>query len=110
MTASLEVYIDGELRLETAREGGVPGQLRALFARLETDMNAGIELDGVRIETPDPRQRCTFVLERLLHALEAGQTDFARALLIYLASHWPELRAVHVRRGGGGWDVRLDLA
>ena len=108
MTAPLRIYIEGELRLEAAREGGVPGQLRALFARLEADMDAGIELDGIRVEVPDRRQRCAFVLERLLHALEAGQPDFARALLIYLAGRWPELRAVHATAHPDGWRADLE--
>lgn len=110
MTSPLRVYVDGAQRLEAARGGGVPGQLRALFARLDADMEEGIELDGVRVEAPDCRQRCTFVLERLLHALEAGQTEFAQTLLAYLAGHWPELRAVHVERSPAGWAVNLDLA
>lgn len=110
MSAPLAVYLDGEPCLEAARRAGVPGQLRALFARLDADMDAGIDLDGVWVAAPDSRQRCQFVLGRILHALEAGQTDFARALLGYLAGRWPELRAVHIRRTEVGWDIELEQA
>lgn len=108
MSDPLRLYVDGELRLEAARGGGVPGQLRALFARLDADMDAGIELDGVRIEAPDRHQRRACVVEHLLHALGSGQTDFARALLIYLADRWPALRAVYATPGPDGWRVDLD--
>lgn len=103
------LYLDDAPCLEAAR-GSVPGQLRALFARLDADMDAGIELGDVRVAMPDVQQRCRFVLGRLLHALESGQPEFAQALLIYLAGRWPELRAVHARRVESGWDTELELA
>ena len=78
MSTSLQVYIDDEPCLAAARDGGVPGQLRALFARLDADMDAGIDQEGVWIAAPDDAQRCRFVLGRLLHALESGQPEFAQ--------------------------------
>lgn len=108
MTSPLVIYLDDALCLEVARAGGVPGQLRALFARLDADMDAGIELDGEWVAAPETRQRCRFVLGELVHALADGRQDFARSLLAYLAARWPELLAVHVLRTEDGWDVRLE--
>lgn len=109
MNSPLVVYLDDALCLEAARAGGVPGQLRAFFARLDADMDAGIELDGEWMAAPDTRQRCRFVLGQLVQALTDGRHDFARSLLAYLSARWPELRAVHVLRTEDGWDVRLEL-
>jgi len=108
VNTALVVYLEGEPCLTAESGGGVPGQMRALFARLDADMDAGIELDGAWLAAPDSRQRCRFVLGRMLQALEEQQSDFARALLIYLAGRWPELRAVHVRRTESGWSVSLE--
>ena len=108
MNALLILYVDGEAALEVARGSTIPGQLRALFARLDADMDDGVELDGNWIPAPNDRQRRSFVVQQLLGAVIAGRQDFCRSLLIYLAFHWPELRAVRVRRVAGGWDVELE--
>lgn len=108
MTSPLHLYIDGQPNLEVARGGGVPGQLRALFARLDADMDAGIELGGVWIPTPDEPQRRAFVVQQLLGAALAGQRDFARTLLIWLALRWPTLRAIRACAGADRWDVELE--
>lgn len=108
MSSPLTLYIDGQVILEVARAGGVPGQLRALFTRLDADMDDGIELDGAWIPAPEAAQRCAFSVQQLLAAVAAGRDDFAGTLLIYLAFRWPALRAVRARSVGDGWDVELD--
>lgn len=108
MSEPLILYLDGAACLEAAR-GGVPGQLRGLFARLDADMAAGLELDGVRVPAPDARQRSRYVLERLLAALAEGQAEFAHSLLIYISINWPELGAVRVVPGAGEWSVELEF-
>ena len=108
MNVPLTLYIDGEPTLEVARGSGIPGQLRALFARLDADMCDGVELDGSWIPAPDDRQRRGYIVQQLLGTVLAGRPDFCRSLLIYLAFHWPELRAVRVRTVAGGWDVELE--
>lgn len=108
MSSPLTLFIDGQVILEVARAGGVPGQLRALFTRLDADMDDGIELDGVWIPAPDAAGRRAFTVQQLLAAVAAGRDDLARTLLIYLAFRWPALRAVRARANGDGWDVELD--
>lgn len=103
------VYVDGRERLRMERTGGVPGQVRALLARMEADMAAGIELDGRHITTPDARQRGQFLLGELLAALDRGQVEFARTLLICLSQCWPDLSAVHADSAAGDWSVRLEF-
>ena len=108
MNVPLILYVDGEAAFEVARGSAIPGQLRALFARLDADMHDGVELDGTWIPAPDDRQRRGFIIQQLLGAVVAGRQDFCRSLLIYLALHWPELRAVRIRTVAGGWDVELE--
>jgi hypothetical protein len=72
-------------------------------------MDDGIVLDGQTIATPDASQRVRFVLGQLLTALAAGKTDFARTLLLYVASREPDLRAVWVTGDAASWTVDLDF-
>jgi hypothetical protein len=104
---SLVLYLDGERRLEAPRSA-VPGQLRAWLARLDADMDDGIELDDGWVAAPGVAERSRFVLGRLLAALAAGETDFAQSLLIYLATRRPELAAVRVSSTSGGWTAELE--
>lgn len=104
----LTLYLDGEPSLEAAR-GGVPGQLRGLFARLDADMAEGVELDGAWVPAPDARQRGRYVLGRLLAALAAGEREFAHTLLIYIGLNWPELRAIRVASAPEDWSVELEF-
>ena len=108
LSGSLVLYLDGERRLEAARSA-VPGQLRAWLARLDADMDDGIELDDGWVAAPGVAERSRFVLGRLLAALAAGETDFAHSLLIYLATRRPELAAVRVRGTAGGWTAELEF-
>jgi len=42
-------------------------------------------------------------------ALAEGKQDFARSLLIYVASRQPDLHAVWVRGDASEWAVELDF-
>ena len=108
MSDALVLYLDGETCLEV-RAGAVPGQLRAWLARLDADMDAGIDLDGAWVAAPGVPERGRFVLGRLLSALAEGRTDFARSLLIYLATRWPELAAIRVSGASGDWTAELEF-
>lgn len=110
MDESLVLYLDGRVCLEVSRSGGVPGHLRAWLARLDADMDAGIDLDDGRVADPDPQQRGRFILAQLLVALAEGNSTLARSLLIYLATRWTELRAIRVTEGADDWSVELDFA
>lgn len=105
----LTLYLEGAPQLEIQRGGGIPGQLRGLFERLDADMDAGIELDNQPVAAPDAAQRARFVLGHVLTAVAAGKTEFARSLLVYVASRQPELRAVWARSVDEAWQVDLDF-
>ncbi len=109
MADELILYLDGAPHLQVARGGGIPGQLRSLFARLDTDMDAGSEFEGQHVTAPDAAQRARFVLGHLLTALTDGKQEFARSLLIYVASRQPDLRAVWLRSDASEWTVELDF-
>jgi len=107
MSDALILYLDGEPCLE-ARAGAVPGQLRAWLARLDADMDTGIALDDAWVAAPGVPERGRFVLGRLLAALAEGRVDFARGLLTYLATRWPELAAIRVS-GADDWTAELEF-
>ncbi len=109
MDASLTLYVEGTPQLEIPRGGGIPGQLRGLFDRLDADMDEGIELDNQQLAAPDDAQRARYVLGHALSAVAAGKTDFALSLLIYVASRQPELRAIWASSVNDAWQVDLDF-
>lgn len=109
MDNNLLLYLEGVLHLQLERSGGIPGQLRGLFDRLDADMDDGIELDGQQIAAPDAAQRTRLVLAHALTAVAAGRTDFAHSLLTYVASRQPELRAVWANSVADEWRVDLDF-
>jgi len=108
MNHDLVLYLNGQVCLEATRSGGIPGHVRAWLDRLDADMNDGIELDDGPVAAPDVRQRGQFVLARLLAALGEGKMDFARSLLFYLATRWPDLRAIRVSEDADQWTAELD--
>lgn len=110
MDTDLVLYLNGQVRLEAARSGGLPGQMRAWLARLDADMDDGIELDTGAVADPDVQQRGQFVLARLLAALAQDEAALARGLLIYLATRWPELQAIRVSENVDQWTAELDFA
>lgn len=110
MNNDLQLYLNGQVRLEVSRSGGQPGHVRAWLARLDADMDDGIELDSGHVAAPDVPQRGQFVLARLLAALAQDETALARSLLIYLATRWPELEAIRVSEDADQWTAELDFA
>lgn len=108
MNHDLVLYLNGQVCLETAHSGGIPGHVRVWLDRLDADMDDRIELDDGPVAAPDVQQRGQFVLARLLAALSEGKTEFARSLLFYLATRWPELRAIRVCDEADHWTAELD--
>lgn len=110
MNNDLVLYLNGQVRLRASRSGGRPGQMRAWLARLDADMDTGIELDTGHVAAPDVQQRGRFVLARLLAALAQDEAALARSLLIYLAARWPELQAIRVSEDADQWTAELEFA
>lgn len=101
MTDSLVVVLDGVSQLEY-RHGTVLAEQQIIYLdQLDQRMDGGIELGGLRIESPDILQRAQYVTLQMLQAVEAGNESVAAATCTYLANRLPDLKQVRaITRGG----------
>ena len=112
MTDSLVVVLDGVSQLEYRHSTPLAESQREYLDKLDRRMDAGIELGGRRIESPDALQRAQFVALQLLQAVEAGNEAVAAATCAYLANRLPDLKQVRAttRAGLMTFDLVFDRA
>lgn len=101
MMDPLAVVLDGVSQLEYQRGKPLEPAQSDYLDRLDRRMDAGIEIDGHRIETPNPLQRAQFIALQLLHAVQAGNEAVAAATCAYLANRIPDLKQVRATTRGG---------
>lgn len=101
MTEPLVVVLDGVSQLEYRRATPLEPAQREYLERLDQRMDAGIDIDGRRIEQPNPLQRAQFIALQLLAAVQAGNEGVAAATCAYLANRVPDLKQVRATRRGG---------
>jgi hypothetical protein len=101
MTDSLVVVLDGVSQLEYRHGTVLAEQQIAYLDQLDQRMDGGIELGGLRIESPDILQRAQYVSLQMLQAVESGNESVAAATCTYLANRLPDLKQVRaITRGG----------
>lgn len=101
MTESLVVVLDGVSQLEYRHATSLEPAQREYLDRLDQRMDAGIDIDGRRIEQPNPLQRAQFIAQQLLAAVQAGNEGVAAAACAYLANRVPDLKQVRATTRGG---------
>ena len=107
MAERLVVALNGVSQLEYDRERPLSAaQLQALDG-MDREMDAGITVDGERIEQPDPLARAHFVVLHLIRAVRESQEQRAGMTCAYLATRIPELRQVQISENDGVFDYRL---
>lgn len=97
----LVVVLDGVSQLEYQRGKPLESAQREYLDRLDLRMDAGIDIDGRRIEQPNPLQRAQFIALQLLQAVHAGNEPVAAATCAYLANRIPDLKQVRATTRGG---------
>lgn len=112
MMEPLVVVLDGVSQLEYQRGKPLEPAQRDYLDRVDRRMDAGIDVDGRRIEQPDPLQRAQFIALQLLQAVEAGNEAVAAATCAYLANRIPDLKQVRATTRGGllSFDLVFDKA
>ena len=110
MMEPLVVVLDGVSQLEYQRGKPLESAQREYLDHLDKRMDAGIDIDGRRIEQPNPLQRAQFVALQLLQAVQAGNEPVAAATCAYLANRIPDLKQVRAitRSGLLSFDLVFD--
>ena len=105
--AVLTVVVNGQPALQYDRRKPLAARQRLFLDHMDRDMDAGITLNGARIEQPDLPTRARFVAISLLDALDAGNDGLTAASCAYLALRLPELKQVKLDRHQG--QAHIDL-
>jgi hypothetical protein len=107
MPDNLTVVLDGVSQLEYQRDRPLTGKQRQYLDNLDRDMDAGVELGGRRIESPNALQRAQFVAMQLLQAVRDGNEPVAAATCAYLANRISDIKQVRGTMRGGLLSVDL---
>ncbi|MCG6871307.1 MAG: hypothetical protein LJE84_03370 [Gammaproteobacteria bacterium] len=103
----LVVFLDGVSQVEFHRDRELSASQRDYLAHMDVRMDQGIDLEGERIDAPDPLQRATFVARTLVLALLEEDQGIAAAACSWLGDRVPELTQVQARRDGEQVQVEL---
>jgi hypothetical protein len=107
MSDKLVIMFNGQATVEYDRSKRLPGHQRQYLDKMDSDMDAGIDLAGDRIDSPDAIQRAKFVAMHLVQALMDEQDGMIAAGCAYLAIRLPDLKQVKVIQQDE--DLVLDL-
>lgn len=107
MPDNLTVVLDGVSQLEYQRDRPLTEKQRQYLDNLDRDMDAGVELGGRRIESPNALQRAQFVAMQLLQAVRDGNEPVAAATCAYLANRISDIKQVRGAMRGGLLSVDL---
>ncbi len=95
-TKMMVVVINGELKLEYNREISITELQQKYLQKMDRDMDAGITVQGEKIDIPNNIQRAKFVADHLVNAFMKDNDQKIAALCAYLAQVLPSLTQVRV--------------
>lgn len=72
----------------------------SVFDQMDADMDPGVQAGRFWVEKPDTMERCQFVADRLLTALEAEQPQMQQMMAAYLLARLPGVSQVVVATDG----------
>jgi hypothetical protein len=107
MNDKLVILFNGQAVVEYDRTIRLPGHQRQYLDKMDSDMDAGIDLAGEAIAAPDAVQRAKFVAMHLVQSLMEDHDAMIAASCAYLANRLPELKQVKVIQQDE--DLMLDL-
>ncbi|HHJ17957.1 MAG TPA: hypothetical protein ENJ80_14830 [Gammaproteobacteria bacterium] len=105
--AKLVVLVDDRPQLEFDRGKALPDQQLAYLDRMDSKMDAGIQLDGASVQNPDPLQRARFVAIHMIEALQQDNEALVAASCAYLAQRLPDLQQVRAHLTDDGFTAEL---
>jgi hypothetical protein len=94
----LAIVINGESQIEYDRNKPLPEQQLKFLDKMDNDMDRGVVLGGVQIDSPSDLQRAQFVALQLVDAIQADNEQVAAAMVAYLANRIPELKQLRATR------------
>jgi hypothetical protein len=103
----MAVLIDGIAQLEYDRDKPLNDYQLAYLDEMDRKMDAGIDIDGESLSSPNLNQRIQFVTANMLAAIKADNESMTSALCSYLAMRLPELKQIKVYEENGGMSIDM---
>lgn len=107
MSNMMAVLIDGIAQLEYDRDRPLNDYQMAYLDEMDRKMDAGIEIDGESLSSPNLNQRIQFVTANMLAAIKTDNEPMTSALCSYLAMRLPELKQIKVYEENGGMSIDM---
>ncbi len=107
MPTKLRVVLNGSEIYEYAKNTRHPGKQREFLDNMDLDMDAGIEIDGEVISSPDMMQRAQYVAMSLLYGIQMKSDGLISAACGYLVTRLPDLKQIRAVEEGD--EVTMDL-
>ena len=104
----LKVQIDDQLLELNVPEAFIE-QAEDFFARMDTDMDQGWQVDREWVEKPDQMLRAQVAANKLLTALENEDHKLGRLMAGYIASRVPDLQTIELNPAGEIRDHRINV-
>jgi hypothetical protein len=108
MSNILAVLLNGVAQLEYNREQQLPPHQELYLEKMDTQMDAGIQVGDSIIPNPDINQRAQFVAGNLADAILNDQESAAAALCSYLAKILPDLKQMKITQSTSEGDTNGD--
>ncbi len=110
MSNILAVLLNGVAQLEYNREQQLPPHQELYLEKMDTQMDAGIQVGDSIIPNPDINQRAQFVAGNLADAILNDKESAAAALCSYLAKNLPDLKQIKITQSSGEGNASDDGA
>ena len=105
----LNVVIDDQL-LELNVPEAFLHQAQDFFAKMDSDMDRGWQVNREWVEQPDRMLRAQIAANKLLTALENEDDNLGRLMAGYILSRVPEVLTVELNPAGETRDHRIEVA
>ena len=105
----LNVVIDDQL-LELNVPEAFISQAQDFFAKMDSDMDRGWQVNREWVERPDQMLRAQIAANKLLTALENRDHNLGRLMAGYILSRVPEVVTVELNPAGETRDHRIEIA
>ncbi|MCW8922184.1 MAG: hypothetical protein OQK69_00945 [Gammaproteobacteria bacterium] len=107
MSNIMAVLINGIAQLEYDRNKPLTDYQLTYLDKMDKKMDAGINIDGEIIESPELNQRVQFVVANMLSAMNSDNEGATSALCSYLATRLPDLKQIKIEELEEG--VSIDM-
>ena len=92
----MAILVNGVAELEYDRNKSLSDDHQLSLDKMDHKMDAGFNLGGEFVSSPDVQQRALFVAGQLLDAMKTDNDQLAAALTAWLATRLPDLKQVKI--------------